>query len=107
VALYATDTEVDVWIDQGIVRRVTPDAVETFDGPVSAELGNIAADAAAFAQIREGERVDYADAAGNKLEGDLVEKCRYGGLVLRGDGKLIAVGFRKLWSRVRRVAAPN
>ncbi len=26
-----------------------------------------------------------------------MEKCRYGAIVVTRDGKLVAVGFRKLW----------
>jgi len=31
------------------------------------------------------------------VNGKVVEKCRWGALVLREDGAVVAVGFRKLW----------
>jgi hypothetical protein len=41
--------------------------------------------------------VRYADDAGALIDGKLIEKCRWGALVARDDGAVVAVGFRKLW----------
>ena len=31
-------------------------------------------------------------------EGTLVEKCRFGALIERGDGAVIGAGFRRIWA---------
>jgi len=97
VILYASPTEVDVWIDEGIVRRTRPEECSTFHGLVGDDLAVLAADARTFSRLREGQSVRYESRSGQTGEGALVEKCRFGALVLRDDGKLMAVGFRKLW----------
>lgn len=107
VVLYASATDLDVWIDEGIVRRVRPEDAESFQGVVSEELLALAADARLFATLREGQRVRYQVSPETLVEGDIVEKCRYGALVLGLDGKLMAVGFRKLWPVDPTIASPN
>ena len=69
----------------------TKDTVATVNGT------KISADAHVFARLAEGQPVRYADDQGGLLGGKLVEKCRYGALVVRDDGAVVAVGFRKLW----------
>jgi hypothetical protein len=54
----------------------------------------VALDARAFADLREGQRVGYHH-EGRLGEGTLVEKCRFGGLVERGDGTIVGVAFRR------------
>ena len=39
----------------------------------------------------------YADDDRGLRDAKLVEKCRYGALVARDDGTIVAGGFRKLW----------
>ena len=107
VVLYGDPSDLDVWIESGVVRRAPAASVEDFGGVVSADVKAIADDARLFSRLKEGQRVRYENRQGEITEGDLVEKCRYGGLVLRGDGKLMAVGFRKLWSATPVVDAPN
>jgi hypothetical protein len=102
VVLFASEHECDVWVDGGLVRRTRLDAVTPRSGMVSIALERIAADVRVFAALREGERVRYEPSPGTVVEGTLVEKCRYGALVLAdalrgGGGKIVAVGFRKLW----------
>ena len=76
-------------------------------GEVAIELEKIAGDARLFGQLAEGQPVRYADDAGALVNGKVVEKCRWGALVLRDDGAVVAVGFRKLWPspRARGVSA--
>jgi len=53
-----------------------------------------------FATLKEGQRVRFAEkdgSAGELSVGMLVEKCRYGALVAKDDGRILAVGFRRLW----------
>ena len=84
-------------IDGTKLRRVPPAAVERNEGATPSALSTIAADAHVFARLAEGQPVRYADDSGGLLGGKLIEKCRYGALVVRDDGAVVAVGFRKLW----------
>jgi hypothetical protein len=95
--VFANPDEVHILIDGHRLRRVPPDAVHAFVGETPSTLSKIAADAHVFSRLEEGQPVRYADDSGGLLEGKLVEKCRYGALVTRADGALVAVGFRKLW----------
>jgi hypothetical protein len=105
VVLYGAEEELDVWIEGGIVRRVHPSRVVDFAGMVPEDVARMASDARTFSRLREGQRVRFESPG--TTEGDLVEKCRYGALVLRGDGKLMAVGFRRLWPVQPIVDKPN
>ena len=49
------------------------------------------------AASRRARRSATPTTRGGLLAGKLVEKCRYGALVVREDGAVVAVGFRKLW----------
>ena len=95
VMLFASRAECDVLTEEGAVRRTKPERVATYLGEAPSELARIAADAIAFGALMEGDRVRF-EAKGELAEGTLVEKCRYGGLVLRESGKIVAVGFRSL-----------
>ena len=97
VVVFANSTEVHVLIDGTKLRRVPPAAVERNEGATPSALTMIAADAHVFARLAEGQPVRYADDSGGLLGGKLIEKCRYGALVVRDDGAVVAVGFRKLW----------
>jgi hypothetical protein len=97
VVVFANSTEVHVLIDGTKLRRVPPPAVELNEGATPNALTKIAADAHVFARLAEGQPVRYADDSGGLLGGKLVEKCRYGALIVRDDGAVVAVGFRKLW----------
>ena len=97
VVVFANSTEIHVLIDGTRLRRVPPAAVEPNEGATPSDLSKISADAHVFARLAEGQPVRYADDSGGLLGGKLVEKCRYGALVVRDDGAVVAVGFRKLW----------
>jgi hypothetical protein len=97
VVVFANATEIHVLIDGTKLRRVPPEVVELHGGEPPNELARIAADAQVFGRLSEGLAVRYADDMGGLLGGKLVEKCRYGALVVRDDGAVVAVGFRKLW----------
>ncbi|MDB4942159.1 MAG: hypothetical protein JWP97_1693 [Labilithrix sp.] len=107
VVVFANPSEVHVLIDGTKLRRVPPAAVEVNAGALAtpATLTRIADDAHVFARLSEGQPVRYADDTGGLLGGKLVEKCRYGGLVVRDDGAVVAVGFRKLWPAANAGAA--
>jgi hypothetical protein len=97
VVVFANADEVHILIDGTRLRRVPPSDVHGYDGTTPSSMSKIAADAHVFSRLTEGEKIRYADDKGGLLSGKLVEKCRYGALVVREDGAVIAVGFRKLW----------
>ncbi len=96
VVLFVQGDDVDVWLEGGVVRRTRrskiADARDAAD-----DLLSIAHAARIFASLTEGQRVHYQH-EGGVGEGALVEKCRFGALVERGDGTVLGVGFRRLWS---------
>jgi hypothetical protein len=95
VVLFARGDELDVWIADGLVRRTRRDAARSVERAPE-HLAAIASDARTFASLVEGQRVRYELSPGGGAEGTLVEKCRFGALVLREDGKVVAAGFRRL-----------
>jgi hypothetical protein len=98
VVVFASRTEVHVLLDGIRLRRLSPTDLEIHEGgELAIELERIAGDARLFGQLVEGQPVRYADDSGGLVSGKVVEKCRWGALVLRDDGAVVAVGFRKLW----------
>ena len=72
--------------------------LEPFTGAAPEELRRVATDARLFASLREGQQVRYVDPLDGMTTGTLVEKCRYGALVLReGDETVLGVGFSRVW----------
>lgn len=96
VVVFASASERDVWIGEGRFQRVAADACEPAPRASSAELDPVAADARRFAGLAEGDAVRYRDRHDREHEGQLVEKCRYGALVLRADARVVAVSFRRV-----------
>ena len=98
VVLFVQGDDLDVWLEGGVVRRTRRSrTVKTT--AAGEDLLSIAHAARLFAALSEGERVGYRHAAGVG-EGALVEKCRFGALVERGDGTVLGIGFRRLWSAI-------
>lgn len=108
VIVFASSVEAHVLLDGIRLRRIAPSELTIHepalakenalpDVEVSLELTKIAGDARLFGQLTEGQSVRYADDAGVLTDGKVIEKCRWGALVLRDDGAVVAVGFRKLW----------
>lgn len=98
IVLYAGESEVHVMLDPMRVKRLAPSQLYLQDGPMPEELRALATDARVFGLLTPGQHVRYATTAGGPLTtGKLIEKCRYGALVSRTDGTVLAVGFRKLW----------
>jgi hypothetical protein len=88
VVLWSDESQCDVWIGDDAVKRVACANVEPAS---SSELAAVAEDARAFAALQEGAQVVFDE----RIAGKLVEKCRWGGLVARDDGRIFAVGFRR------------
>jgi hypothetical protein len=102
--LWAAGATCDVWFDDSLARRTRADGVSPLEGPVPERLWRVAAEMRVFAALSEGDRVRW-QRNGGVAEGCIVEKCRYGAIVVTRDGKLVAVGFRKLWPAVVRGVA--
>ncbi len=97
IVLYASTREVHVLLDPARLRRFAPGELTIEAGEAPGDLLKVSADARVFGLLHEGQSVRYADDKGTLLAGKVVERCRYGALVLRDDGVVVAVGFRKLW----------
>jgi hypothetical protein len=86
----------DVWFDDGLARRARSEVVFPVEGPMPEPLLRIACEVRMFSTFAEGTRVRWERETGLE-EGRVLEKCRYGAIVAARGGKVIAVGFRKLW----------
>ena len=104
VLLWGGDRQCDVWFEDGVARRTRANMVTDYAGPVPDELLRVAAEIRVFASLTEGERVRW-ERASEVAEGSIVEKCRYGAIVVTRHGTVVAVGFRKLWPAVVRGVA--
>jgi hypothetical protein len=98
VVLFVRGEQLDVWLEGDVVQRVRRADALAADGVVPGPLHDVARDARAFADLCEGQRVGFQH-QGALAEGALVEKCRFGGLVERGDGTVVGVGFRRFSPR--------
>ncbi len=96
VVIFTRGQDVDVWTDEGVVRRARWDGVTRMAGAAPLAFAQVAADAATFAGLGEGQRVRYRHESGTS-EGTLVEKCKFGALVERDDRTIVGVSFRRLW----------
>lgn len=97
VVIFASTAEVHVLLDSIRLRRFKPNELAAHEGELEIQLEKIAGDARLFGRLVEGEAVRYADEGGVLIDGRVAEKCRWGALVVRDDGSVVAVGFRKLW----------
>jgi hypothetical protein len=95
VTLFVRGDTLFVWTPAGFVRELPRAATQAVDAAIPAELTSIAESARAFAALNEGDRVQYRDATGVG-EGTLAEKCRFGALVARDDGSVVAIGFARV-----------
>jgi hypothetical protein len=96
VVIFEAGGKIDVVLDSGLVRRTSASRCTTHDGDVAPAMRAVADDVRVFVSLREGDAVCYEPSNGPPARGTLVEKCRYGGLVAAPDGRVLAVGFRKL-----------
>ena len=95
VVLFVKGEDLEVWIDDGLVRRIRRGSTRAADAAISKQLSDVADVARSFANLSEGARVRYRDDV-RTAEGTLVEKCRFGALIERADGSIVAVGFRRV-----------
>jgi hypothetical protein len=100
VVVFATDEQFDLWLGDGVVRRFARSlTTPLFDAPAN-ELKVVASDVRLFTSLREGDRVRCGSKEGRLDEGKLLEKCRYGALILRDDGVIVGAGFQRVWPAV-------
>jgi hypothetical protein len=95
----------DVYLARGVVKRTVASAVHAFEGDPPSDLSRIAEQARVFASLAEGQPVHVDDPERGGIEARLREKCRFGALVETLEGKVLGVGFRRLWPRSRGGAA--
>jgi hypothetical protein len=99
VVLFCAGDELDVYLGEGWLRRTRRAAVEELDGEAPSLLAGIAADVRVFSALLPGDPVRFQSGDGELREGVLLEKCRFGAIVLSNDKRFVGVGFRKLWPR--------
>lgn len=96
VVLHADESSLRVMVDPIRVRHLRAGSTTPHAGPASEDLERLSADARIFAGLEERQEVHFHD-GGGMHRGTLVEKCMYGALIAKEDGRILAVGFRKLW----------
>jgi hypothetical protein len=104
VVLCAAGEELDVWIGAGRVRRLPAASTAPIgreDPAIGGALLDLSAAIGRFASLTEEQEVEVTERSGARWNGRLLEKCRYGALVLApaaGDQgeRVVAVGFRGL-----------
>lgn len=97
VLLCGDDAISHVYLERGIVKRTQAALVRVHDGEAPSDLAIIARQIRIFASLIEGQEVHVERGPGRTQSGVLREKCRYGALVELPEGKLLGVGFGKLW----------
>lgn len=101
VVLHDAGTELDVWIGEGLIARVSVALVaSSLSEPAPARFEEVARDVLRFASMREGQDVVVLG-PGPAFRAILREQCRYGALVERADDArsprpVLAIGFRRL-----------
>ncbi len=91
VILWSDETTCDVWMGDELIKRTSRTSVMPAVADAGSSVTSVAADARAFARLEEGQDVRF-DAGST---GRLIERCRWGALVAKPDGKIFAVGFRR------------
>ncbi|MCU0653733.1 MAG: hypothetical protein MUF64_00060 [Polyangiaceae bacterium] len=100
VVLFESQDEAHLWVGQGRVRKAPVATLTDPTGAPSPELHAVARDIRRLHTLGEGARVGVLlpEPPGAIGRGVLVERCRFGALVRVLDGRVLAVGFRRLWA---------
>lgn len=93
VVLGADETSVEAWLSDTEVRRVPRASLVPFPGEPDADVVRRSGEALVFARLAEGDAVRFLTPNGAADRGRLREKCRFGAIVEREDGALVAVGL--------------
>ncbi|MEZ4336461.1 MAG: hypothetical protein R3B82_07530 [Sandaracinaceae bacterium] len=94
VVVHSTPDDRDVWIGMGRVQRVEPARIEPAEA--DADHDPIIAAARVHASLSVGDSVVYELDDGGFAEGVLAEKLRFGALIGTPDGRVVAIGFRRI-----------
>lgn len=95
VVVFIRGEDLDVYVGENVVRRTQRTSVRPVDAVQDSSFSRIAESARIFEQLVEGQRVSFI--SDNRIyEGTLVEKCRFGALVERSDGRIIGLGFQRI-----------
>lgn len=98
VVLAVGPVDADVYLTRGMVKRTLAALLVVHEGAVPSELAEIRPAIESFAKLEDGQRV-WFERDGVIAEGTLLERCRYGALVGDADGKVLGVGFRKVFDK--------
>lgn len=104
VVLHDGGDELDAWIGEGIIARVTlAQVASSLDEVPPERFRELAYDVLRFAALREGQAIRVLG-PGPAFDAVLRERCRYGALVEREDDvrrprAISAIGFRRLGPR--------
>lgn len=96
VVVFIRGDELDVYVSDNLVRRIRRSAAKSTDAAVAPDFVRIAESARIFERLVEGQAVHFT-AENSSHEGILREKCRFGALVERLDGKILGLGFQRIW----------
>lgn len=96
VVLTADESGGYVWLAEHEVRRVPRALLAEPLDPVDESLRARSDAARAYGALEEGSEIEFAAPDGAWTPGRLLEKCRFGALVARADGKVLGVGFRSV-----------
>ncbi len=77
------------------LRKAPLEQLEPWDAPPSPTLQESQRCVREFMALQEGDRVRARSRHGEQT-GTLVEKCRFGALIMREDRSVLAVGFQAL-----------
>jgi hypothetical protein len=91
VVVWGDETSCDVLFEDEHMERVRRAETTPASAAPSVHLTSIARSVQRFALVREGDTL-HIDGGSVKI----VEKCRWGALVARPDGRIFALGFRRL-----------
>jgi hypothetical protein len=96
VVVFVRGDELDVYVNDNLVRRIRRAAAKSTDAALAPSFVRVAESARIFERLTEGQRVRFVN-EDHHQEGILVEKCRFGALVERPDGKIMGLGFQRVW----------
>ena len=96
VVLFTELGRTDVLFDRGVVRRLASAELFTTTQAPSTTIARLSFAVRRFNDLAEGEAIIITQHDGTNAVAVLREKCRFGALVERPDGAIVAVGFDRM-----------
>ncbi len=96
VVLFAEAGLADVLFDRGVVRRLASTELSAASEIQPPNIERLAVAVRRFGELAEGDPIVIAQHDGTNARGVLREKCRFGALVEKSDGAIVAVGFDRV-----------